>query len=168
MLQAVCINDFLDDGKMRVKPLEDLMLSTWAKSASEDRLFRECSGISETKSDIKITCEITLRFFSPHPLLSGYVPRRAQINVNYDYYVMNLVRAFNLIRTLVEFKTYLFNVGGTMADTFGAISLSNMTQLFKKEAMSWEKQWSSMYVFPSPALAWSHATGSRNCFRLDE
>lgn len=132
MLQAVCINDFLDDGKMRVKPLEDLMLSTWAKSASEDRLFRECSGISETKSDIKITCEITLRFFSPHPLLSGYVPRRAQINVNYDYYVMNLVRAFNLIRTLVEFKTYLFNVGGTMADTFGAISLSNMTRLLER------------------------------------
>ena len=57
--------------------------------------------VSETKSDIKITCEITLRFSSP-------LTRRAQINVNYDYYVIDLVRAFNLKRTLVEFTTYLF------------------------------------------------------------
>ena len=42
------------------------------------------------------------------------------------------MRVLNLKRTLAEFKTHLFNVGLTMADTFDAISLSNMTRLDRR------------------------------------
>ena len=45
---------------------------------------------------------------------------------------MPCVHLIQLKRTLVEFKAHLFNVGLTMADTFGAISLSNMTRLLER------------------------------------
>lgn len=42
------------------------------------------------------------------------------------------MRAFNLKRTLDEFKTNFFKVELTMADAFGAISLSNMRRLLER------------------------------------